>query len=85
MIIRWCNVQIDEYDLQAETYPNICTHHKLHNTNENSFAMDSKRWWCLLSNNHSILNLREFFHSEKYRGFTQHAAVAILRHSATMG
>ena len=35
--------------------------------------------------NHSILNLREFFHSEKYRVFTQHAAVAILRYSATMG
>ena len=35
--------------------------------------------------NHSILNLREFFHSEKYRVFTQHAAVAILQHSATMG
>ena len=28
--------------------------------------------------NHSILNLREFFHSEKYTFFTQHAAVAIL-------
>ena len=47
--------------------------------------MDSKRWWCLLSKNHRILNLKEFFHSEKYRAFTQHAAVAILRHSATMG
>ena len=34
---------------------------------------------------HSILNLREFFHNEKYGLFTQHAAVAILRHSATMG
>ena len=33
----------------------------------------------------SILNLREFFHSEKYRVFTQHAAVAIMRHSASMG
>ena len=31
------------------------------------------------------MNLREFFHSERYRLFTQHAAVAILRHSATMG
>ena len=47
--------------------------------------MDSKRWWCLLSKNHSILNLREFFHSKKYGFFTQHAAVAIMRHSATMG
>ena len=34
--------------------------------------------------NHSILNLRDFFHSEKYGFFTQHAAVAIMRHSATM-
>ena len=35
--------------------------------------------------NHSILNSREFFHCEKYRDFTQHAAAAILRHWATMG
>ena len=34
MIMRWCNVQTNEYDLQAKTYPTICTHHKLHNTNE---------------------------------------------------
>ena len=26
--------------------------------------MDYKRWWCLLSNTYSILNLGEFFHSE---------------------
>ena len=31
MIMRWCNVEIDEYDLQAKTYPTICTHHKLYN------------------------------------------------------
>ena len=35
MIMRLCNVQTNEYDLQAKTYPTICTHHKLHNTNEN--------------------------------------------------
>ena len=35
--------------------------------------------------NHCILNLWEFFHSEKYRAFTQHAATALLRHWATMG
>ena len=29
--------------------------------------MDSERLWCLLSQNHSILNLSEFFHYEKYR------------------
>ena len=49
------------------------------------FAMDSERWWGLLSKNQRILNLREFFHNEKYRVFTQHAAVAVMRHSATMG
>ena len=47
--------------------------------------MDSERWWWLLSKNQRILNLREFFHNEKYRVFTQHAAVAVMRHSATMG
>ena len=29
--MRWCNVQTNEHDLQAKTYPTICTHHKLHN------------------------------------------------------
>ena len=37
MIMRWCNVQTDEYDLEAKTHPTIYTHHKLHNTNENKF------------------------------------------------
>ena len=27
MIMRWCTVQINEYDLQAKTYPNISTRH----------------------------------------------------------
>ena len=35
--------------------------------------------------NHRILNLRDFFRSEKYMVFTQHAAIAIWRHSASMG
>ena len=39
MIMRWCNVQTNEYDLQAKTYPTICIHHKLHNTNENKFPV----------------------------------------------
>ena len=34
--------------------------------------------------NNSILNLGEFFHSEKYRIFTQYAVATILRHWATM-
>ena len=35
MIMSCCNVQINEYDIQAKTYPTICTHHKLHKINEN--------------------------------------------------
>ena len=35
MIMGWCNVQINEYDLQAITYLTICTHQKLHNNDEN--------------------------------------------------
>ena len=39
MIMRWCNVQTNEYDLHAKMYPTICTHHELHNTNENKFPV----------------------------------------------
>ena len=46
------------------------------------FAMDSKRWWSLLSKNRSILNLREFFHSEKY-GFFYTTCCG--RHNASLG
>ena len=35
--MRWWIVQTNKYDLQAKTYPNIRTHHKLHNNNENKF------------------------------------------------
>ena len=35
MIMIWCKLQTNEYDLQAKTYPTIYTHHKLHNTSEN--------------------------------------------------
>ena len=31
--------QRNECDLQAKTYPNICTHDKLHNNNENKFPV----------------------------------------------
>ena len=31
MIMRWCNVQTNEHDLQTKTYPIIYTNHKLHN------------------------------------------------------
>ena len=40
MIMRWCNVQTNEYDLKAITYSIICTHHKLHNKDENKIP------WC---------------------------------------
>ena len=43
MIMRWCTVQTNEYDLQAKTYPNICTLHKLHNNNENKFPVFPER------------------------------------------
>ena len=43
MKMRWCTVQTNEYDLQAKTYPNICTHHKLHNDNENKFPVFPER------------------------------------------
>ena len=39
VIMRWCNVQRNEYDLQDKTYPIVCTHHKLHNNNENKFPV----------------------------------------------
>ena len=43
MIMRWCTVQTNEYDLQAKTFPNICTHHKLHNNDENKFPVLPER------------------------------------------
>ena len=53
--MKWCTIQTNEYDLQAKTYPNICTHHKLHNNNEsnsrfsrNVYAISDRIWW----NNH---------------------------------
>ena len=44
--MRWCNVQTNEYDLLAKTYPTISTHHELHNTNENNVYTISDRIWC---------------------------------------
>ena len=32
-------VQINEYDLQVKMHLTICTHHKLHNNNENKFPV----------------------------------------------
>ena len=43
MIMKWYNVQTNVYDLQAKTYPNIRTHHKLHNDNENKFPVIPER------------------------------------------
>ena len=39
MIMRWCNVQTNEYDPQAITYPPISTHHKLHNNHANKIPV----------------------------------------------
>ena len=33
MIMRWCNLQTNEYNLQAKTYPTICIHHVKHEVN----------------------------------------------------
>ena len=55
MIMRWCNVQTNEYDLQAITYPTICTHHKLYNNDGNKIPFSRNVYairdkiWC---NNH---------------------------------
>ena len=38
MIMRWSNVQTNEYDIQDKTYPIIYTHHKLHNNNKKTPA-----------------------------------------------
>ena len=44
--MRWrnvqTNVQTNEYDLQAKTYPTICTYHKLRNNNENKVPVFPK-------------------------------------------
>ena len=52
MIMGWCTVQTNEYDLQTKTYPIICIHHNLHNNNEtnsrfsrNVYAIGD-RIWC---------------------------------------
>ena len=39
MIMRCCNVQTKEYDLQAITYPIICTQHKLNNNDVNKIPV----------------------------------------------
>ena len=39
MRMRWCNVERNEYDLQAKMYATICTHHKQHNNNENKIPV----------------------------------------------
>ena len=37
-----CNVQTNKYDLQTTRYPNICTHHRLHN-NKNKHSSFPRR------------------------------------------
>ena len=43
--MRWCNIQTNENHLQTNTYPIICTHHKLHNDNENKFPVFPECMW----------------------------------------
>ena len=42
--------------MQAKMYPNICTHHKLHNNNENKFPVFAERiynkWQNMMYNKH---------------------------------
>ena len=50
--MSWCNVKTNEYDRQDKTYPIICTHHKLHDNNENKLCFSRNvyaiinRIWC---------------------------------------
>ena len=37
------HLQTNEYDLQGKMYLTICTHHKLHNNNENKFPVFPER------------------------------------------
>ena len=39
MVLRWCNVQTNEHDLQAKTFQIVCTHHELHNNNANKISV----------------------------------------------
>ena len=43
MIMRWCTVQTNEYDLQAKIFRNICTHRKLQNRIIGIFAAETGR------------------------------------------
>ena len=45
MMMKLYNEQTNECDLQAKTYPTICTHHKVHNNNENKFPVYIM-WLC---------------------------------------
>ena len=37
--MSWCNVQTNEYDMQAKMYPTICTHHKLLSNKETKISI----------------------------------------------
>ena len=45
MVMRWCTVQTNEYDLQAKMYPTICNHHKLHIIMKKKFPVFPERIW----------------------------------------
>ena len=50
--MRWCNVQTNKYDLQAKICPIICTHHILHNDNENKIPVFPE---CIYNKSSQIL------------------------------
>ena len=64
MIMRWRTVQTNEYDLQAKTCPNICTHHKLQNNNENKFPVFPERicnkWQNMMQQTSQAHNLGKY-------------------------
>ena len=63
MIIRWRTVQTNEYDLQAETYPNICTHHKVYNNDENKFPVFQE---CICNKWQNMMQQTSQVHKGKY-------------------
>ena len=51
----WCNVQTNEYDLQARTYPTICTHLELRDNNENKKTQFSRNVYAI-SDRYDVTN-----------------------------
>ena len=65
MIMRRCTVETNEYDLQAKMYPNICTHHKLHNNYENKFPVFPERICFVIDLSTSVCNYNIYTVAER--------------------